>query len=323
MTRHQHSLVQTFPICSFSFILQRSMTDHEAKARQKLEEAEKKAKKTTGFLSGLFSGGGSNVGDACDLYIQAGNLYKIAKNWSAAGNAFLKAAELHLNQGDSKHDAATNYSEAGNCFRKVDAQKAVDCYQKTAEIYTDMGRFNMAAKSHTTIAELYELDAPDKEKCMAEYQKAADYHKGEEAKSSATKCLLKVAQLAADLEQYRKAVDVFEEVAVWEADHPTLKYAAKTHFFQALLCYLCIDLLDTQQALRRYEELSPSFTDSRECKFVKEIILCLEEHSLDQFTEAVRNYDKISRLDPWYSSLLLKIKRQAGEDEDADEEDLK
>jgi alpha-soluble NSF attachment protein len=49
-------------------------------------------------------------------------LYKVAKNWSAAGNAFLKVAELHLNQGDSKHDAASNYSEAGNCFRKVDAQ---------------------------------------------------------------------------------------------------------------------------------------------------------------------------------------------------------
>jgi hypothetical protein len=40
-----------------------------------------------------------------------------------------------------------------------------------------MGRFNMAAKTHTTIAELYETEAPDKERCMAEYQKAADYHK--------------------------------------------------------------------------------------------------------------------------------------------------
>ncbi|KAI1720942.1 soluble NSF attachment protein, SNAP domain-containing protein [Ditylenchus destructor] len=296
------------------------MADNEAKARQKLEEAEKKAKKTSGFFSSLLGGGGG-VNDSCELYVQAGNLFKIAKNWSAAGNAFLKCAELHLNQGESKHDAATNFAEAGNCFRKVDAQKAVDCYQKTAEIYTDMGRFNMAAKTHTTMAELYENEANDKEKCLAEYQRAADYHKGEEAKSSATKCLLKVAQIAAELEQYRKAVDVFEEVAVWEADHPTLKYAAKTHFFQALLCYLCIDLLDTQRALARYEELSPSFTDSRECKFVKEIILCLEEANADQFTEAVRNYDKISRLEPWYSSILLKIKKKCGED--GEEDDLR
>lgn len=32
-------------------------------------------------------------------------------------------------------------------------------------------------------------------------------------------------------------------MATWEADHPTLKYAAKNHFFQALLCHLCSDLV--------------------------------------------------------------------------------
>jgi hypothetical protein len=35
-------------------------------------------------------------------------------------------------------------------------QKAVDCYRKSAEIYVDMGRFNMAAKAHMTMAELFE-----------------------------------------------------------------------------------------------------------------------------------------------------------------------
>ncbi|VDK19513.1 unnamed protein product [Anisakis simplex] len=99
-------------------------------------------------------------------------------------------------------------------------------------------------------------------------QKAADYYKGEESRSSATKCLIKVAQYAAQLEQYRKAIQVFEEIATWEADHPTLKYAAKNHFFQALLCHLCVDVLDTQHALKRYAEISPSFVDTREYKLI-------------------------------------------------------
>ncbi len=44
---------------------------NEAKARAKLEEAEKKARKTGGggFLSSLFSGG-AGVGDACELFVQ-------------------------------------------------------------------------------------------------------------------------------------------------------------------------------------------------------------------------------------------------------------
>ena len=84
---------------------------------------------------------------------------------------------------------------------------AVDCLQKTCDIYTDMGRFTMAAKNHTTIAELYvlsipkyygfryEKDLPDLDKCVQHYQKAADYYKGEESKSSATKCLVQVAKV--------------------------------------------------------------------------------------------------------------------------------
>ena len=37
----------------------------------------------------------------------------------AAGNAFSQAAQLHL-QMQSKHDAATNFIDAGNAFKKAD-----------------------------------------------------------------------------------------------------------------------------------------------------------------------------------------------------------
>lgn len=40
---------------------------------------------------------------------------------SGAGNAFSQAARLHL-QMQSKHDAATNFVDAGNAFKKADPQ---------------------------------------------------------------------------------------------------------------------------------------------------------------------------------------------------------
>lgn len=40
---------------------------------------------------------------------------------SAAGNAFCEAAKLHLHL-QSKHDAATNFVDAGNAFKKADPQ---------------------------------------------------------------------------------------------------------------------------------------------------------------------------------------------------------
>lgn len=84
----------------------------------------------------------------------------------AAGNAFSQAARLHL-QMQSKHDAATNFIDAGNAFKKADPQgsyyyspiwgfcscaviilpkctfffpppEAINCLNRAIEIYTDM-----------------------------------------------------------------------------------------------------------------------------------------------------------------------------------------
>ena len=39
------------------------------------------------------------------------------------------------------------------------------------DIFTDMGRFVMAAKHHSNVAELYEADAMDIEKAISHYEK--------------------------------------------------------------------------------------------------------------------------------------------------------
>lgn len=44
---------------------------------------------------------------------------------------------------------------------QVDPNEAVACLLKAIDIYTDMGRFSMAAKHHQSIAEMYEGEAND------------------------------------------------------------------------------------------------------------------------------------------------------------------
>jgi len=153
------------------------MGDNEAKARAKLAEAEKKGKKGGffGFLSN------TSPDEIADTYIQAGNLFKIAKVWDEAGKAFEKAAGSY--DADGKHNSAMQFAEAGNCYRKVNPNKAVEMILKSADIYTDMGRFPMAAKNHVTVAEIYENESPNKELALKHYAQAADYYKGEEQKN--------------------------------------------------------------------------------------------------------------------------------------------
>lgn len=61
----------------------------------------------------------SKVEDAIDCYQRAANLFKMAKKWSQAGRAFILAADLNSKSG-RKHDAATNYVDSANCFKKTD-----------------------------------------------------------------------------------------------------------------------------------------------------------------------------------------------------------
>ncbi|KAF9794497.1 hypothetical protein SFRURICE_008770 [Spodoptera frugiperda] len=283
------------------------MADNEQKAMQLMAEAEKKLSSSKTFFGSLF-GGSSKVEEAVDCYLRAANLFKMAKKWAQAGQAFCAAANLHLKAG-VRHDAATNYVDASNCYKKCDPNEAVSCLLKAIEIYTDMGRFTVAAKQHQNIAELYETECVDLSRAMQHYEQAADYFRGEESTSSANKCMLKLAQYAAQLEHYKAIPDL-------ETDNSLLKYSAKEYMFRAALCHLCVDILNAQHAVEKYCGLYPAFADTRECKLIKELIEHLEEQNVDAFTEAVKNYDSISRLDQWYTTMLVRIKKQINDNPD-------
>ena len=93
------------------------------------------------------------------MYARAANLFKMAKKWGQAGNTFNTIAQHHVKAG-SKHDAATNLIDAANCYRKTDPKEATTTFQKAIDIYTEMGRFTIAAKHHQTIAEICEVSRP-------------------------------------------------------------------------------------------------------------------------------------------------------------------
>ncbi|KAM7117032.1 beta-soluble NSF attachment protein isoform 1-T1 [Ciconia maguari] len=183
---------------------------------------------------------------------------------------------------------------------------------------TRKGRFTIAAKHHITIAEIYEAELVDIEKAIAHYEQAADYYKGEESNSSANKCLLKVAAYAAQLEQYQKAIEIYEQVGTNTMDNPLLKYSAKEYFFKAALCHFIVDELNAKLALEKYEEMFPAFTDSRECKLLKKLLEAHEEQNCEAYTEAVKEFDSISRLDQWLTTMLLRIKKSIQGEGDGD-----
>ncbi|KAH9517552.1 hypothetical protein DERF_008218 [Dermatophagoides farinae] len=203
----------------------------------------------------------------------------------------------------------TLFVDAANCFKKVDPSQSIRCLEKTIELYQDMGRFTTAAKHHISIAEIYESELVDFEKTVLHYQTAADYYQGEESKVSANRCLLKVAQFSALKADFQKSAEIYEQVAGTCIESPLLKYSAKEHYFRAALCHMCVDVLNAENAVKKYQDSFPHFTESRECKFLQTLINKIEENDAEGFTQAIQDYDSISPLDSWFTNLLLRIKQ--------------
>ncbi|KAI0489191.1 hypothetical protein KFK09_029033 [Dendrobium nobile] len=283
------------------------MADQTAKG----EEFERKAeKKLTGW--GIF---GSKHEDAADLYEKSANCFKLGKNWDKAAAVYTKKANCHL-KSDSKHEAASAYVDAANCYKKISAEDAVQSLNQAVNLFLDIGRLNMAARYCKEIGEIYEQEQ-NLEKSMDYFERAADLFQSEEVTTSVNQCKQKVAQFAAQLEQYPKAVEIFEGIARHSINNSLLKYGVKGILLNSGICEICKgDIVAINNALERYQDLDPTFSGTREYKLLADLAASMDEEDVAKFTEAIKEFDSMTRLDPWKTTLLLRAKTALKANED-------
>lgn len=279
------------------------------------DEFEKKAEKKLGGWSFF----GSKTDEAADLYEKAANCFKLAKNWERAGSVYIKLADCHLKM-DSKHEAASAYVDAANCYKKYSMQDAANSLNQAVNLFLEIGRLNMAARYCKELGELCEQDQHI-EKAMDYFERAADLFLSEEVTTSANQCKQKVAQFAAQLEQYPKAIEIFEAIARQSINNNLLKYSVKGILLNAGICQLCRgDVVGITNALERYQELDPTFSGTREYKLLADLAAAIDEEDVGKFTDCIKEFDSMTRLDPWKTTLLLRAKNtlKAKEDEEDD-----
>ncbi|KAF3964963.1 hypothetical protein ACB098_06G135000 [Castanea mollissima] len=269
------------------------------------EDFEKKAeKKLSGW--GLF---GSKYEDAADLFDKAANSFKLGKSWDKAGSTYVKLANCHLKL-ESKHEAAQAYVDAAHCYKKSSINEAISCLEQAVNMFCEIGRLSMAARYFKEIAELYESEH-NIEQAIVYFEKSADFFQNEEVTTSANQCKQKVAQFAAQLEQYQKSIEIYEEIARQSLNNNLLKYGVKGHLLNAGICQLCKgDVVAITNALERYQELDPTFSGTREYKLLADIASALDEEDVAKFTDVVKEFDSMTPLDSWKTTLLLRVKEK-------------
>ncbi|KAG4304008.1 hypothetical protein PORY_002531 [Pneumocystis oryctolagi] len=274
-----------------------------------LEKADKKSAGHSGFFS-FFSS--NKYSEAAELYLAAANAFRLKKQGREAGEAFEKAASMQLKL-DEKDEAANTLVEAYKAYRKTNPEDAARVIESAIQMFTYRGNFRRAASYKMDVAVLYETELMDLQKALESYDEAGEWYSSDQAEALANKAYLKVAEIAAVEEQYSLAIQKFEEVARKSINNNLTKWSVKDYFFKAGLCHLNSgDMVATRRALEHYIDLDLTFQSTREYKFLEvDILYAVESGNPDIFTEKVREYDQISKLDNFhfkanFSSLSLK-----------------
>lgn len=286
--------------------------------RVALQKAEK-ALSSAGSGFSLFGGRQEKYENAADLYIQAANAFRMAKQGKEAGLAFEKAASIQLQHLNEPDDAANTMNDAFKAYRKTDPEDAARCLEKAIQHYCAKGNFRRAATHKENLGELFEVELGDQARAAAAFEEAASWYESDNAEALANKLWLKTADLVAlEGKDYYKAIGLYERVAKSSIQNNLMKWSVKEYLLKAGICSLATgDIVGMNGALERYRDLDPSFTQQREHQLLVDLTQAVSDADQEAFAEKLFQYDQMSKLDKWKTTILLRIKNsieETGED---------
>ncbi|KAN0100581.1 Soluble NSF attachment protein, SNAP domain containing protein [Tylopilus felleus] len=273
-------------------------------AQTLVEKADKKANSSTGW----FSSSSTKFEEAGDLYQQAANAFKLDKQFRDAGDAFAREAECR-EMCKEINDAANAWWNAAKAYKRGYPDLAIQALSQTITHLTASGRFRQAADREKEIAQIYQHELNDIQKACESLERAGDWYSQEDATATANACYKDAADLHAELEEYPRAIQRYEQVADQSLMSALTKYSVKEYWLKACLCALAMkDSVTAKRNIQKYMSQDPTFASTRECKFVNAIIDAIQAEDQQAFTGCVVEYDQVVKLDNWKTMILLKIK---------------
>ena len=259
----------------------------------------------------FFGSGTGKFEDAAECFNDAGKMFVMGKAYDEGATAYKRAADCHL-KAKGEFDAAASFGKAGEAYQKSeDVSACAGCYRESAAIYGGMGKCSMAANMSKKLAEVLEQGGqPDEVPAAIEaYQQAIDYYDGENQPMRANGCREKVAFLSATLGAYDDALGAFDALGRSCLASNLGKFNAKKWFTNAILCALAReDVVKAKNCLAEYANLDYTFVGTREHMLCEALCAACDENSDEAVATAAADYDKIKRLDPWTTKMLLAIK---------------
>eukprot|EP01065_Artemidia_motanka_P051108 TRINITY_DN8903_c0_g2_i3.p1 TRINITY_DN8903_c0_g2~~TRINITY_DN8903_c0_g2_i3.p1 ORF type:complete len:303 (+),score=67.58 TRINITY_DN8903_c0_g2_i3:63-971(+) len=298
------------------------------KAEELMQKGEKKKKK--------FFGGSSKYEDAREAFQEAAVQYKKIQDWQGACEAFKRSMEMSVKLKDDS-ELLSDLLEQANCTRRFDFKQSAELTQKALEMLEAQGKYLRCAKLAEEQAGLHREQCMDDTPTPGElkqvlkwWEKARDYWKlDRNGASHANSCKQRIAEVKLLLGEYDEAREIYEDLGDFCADDASLRFGARTHYFNALLCLLGTfegthretALAKFTEAFERYQERDTQFTRlTQEHRFCTGVVEAYEAEDVKRYSEAQKTLEKVLPQDRVHTLLILRGK---GVLRDADEDDLR
>lgn len=249
---------------------------------------------------------------AATKFNQAGNIYKSARNFEKAEEAYQNAATTFLELNEET-DATRAKADWASCLAHTNKREAIRIYQDVVDSYTAAGTFSLAARNQHEIAKLYEA-LGDYENAIDAYEKTAQFYEVQNASSSALPYKVAAAKELVMMGNYQEAADRFERIGRQCLDSGILKYGGKTHFLNAVLCKaLNEDEVGASRSLLEFQRIDPSASSMRDYKGIASVLEAVCERDGPTMQKLVDEFKRTKRLDEFTMGLVERLDAQVNQ----------
>lgn len=271
-----------------------------------------------------FFGKNKNQAQAADKFKQAGNSYKIDRNWVQAGECHMKAAKIFLQLKETP-TAIDEAIEAGKCLEKDPnaVDQTVEAYKFAAAQLKENPRKQFDAGECLMSAGNVLLEANRVDEGMALLTQATDIFKdSSDSSASVAKNYERLGDLLTEKKQYQQAVSFYQQVVDIRLANAVTQGSAPAVFFKAILAYLQInDIIGARKMLDEFIRKNPVFRNDFHKQFLDKLLASLDSHDGNQFNEAVSTFQRQKSVDKWTKDRIDGLRKFVDTGDEANDDD--
>ena len=261
-------------------------------------------------LDTLFTSKASQYNNAYNLYIRAGEKYKMCNQWTKASDCYEKCAYIKT---ELKENALDSYKEAYFCSKKTDLENNSDrLFAKMMNYLNNNGEYYEAGKLTENNGDEYENNKKH-DAAINSYLKAIEFYEMDNNHNSTkNNCLIKVADLMMindHPDASSKVPSIYENVGKDYLKNNLTKYSSSEYFGKAILSviYYSNDLSEGNIYINKYKEMMPNFEDTPICKLCVNCANAMENKDSVLMKKSIKEYKNINELDNFMTNIFVKL----------------